>query len=241
MKERPVLFNGPMVRAILDGSKTQMRRIIKPQPAMALAVSELPSHVGEWFDEVGTYWQCPCGTPGGRLWVRETWGKGWTYAAEYPCVFYKADGLGFIGDEDRPVRMVAAGKFGISSGEGYARAPQDMKWHSPTHMSRWASRITLEVTGVRVERLQDIREEDAIAEGFGPFWEDGNQGPCPDCRGLGTHGALSSNLGLMEVDCTTCDTARKRFKLTWQSIYGAESWDASHWVWVVEFQRAGGE
>lgn len=139
MKERPILFSGPMVRAILDGRKTQTRRIVKPQPTndyvtfMPLS-SELvgvTKHGGP-IDNRG-WLHCPYGKTGDRLWVRETW-----CPDVEPYTFrYKADG-----------------------GEPLER------WRPSIHMPRWASRITLEVVSVRVERLQDISEEDALAEGI---------------------------------------------------------------------------
>ena len=136
-KERPILCSAPDVMAILDGRKTQTRRIMKPQPNRT------------WPDEVTPHWsvggnrtlpgasnplRCPYGVPGDRLWVREAWRlpdgapKGW--------VDYRAD----------------------DTRDGF-------KWKPSIHMPRWASRITLEVTDVRVERLQDISEADAMAEG----------------------------------------------------------------------------
>ena len=124
-KERPIIFSGPMIRAILEGRKTQTRRIVKPNCLSKLS---------------------PYGRTGDRLWVRETWG----HNPEGPGYVYRSDGdfdMKFHGD----------------------------RWRPSIHMPRWASRITLEVTGVRVERLQDINEEDALAEGvehaFRSLWE----------------------------------------------------------------------
>ena len=139
MKERPILFNGPMVRAILDGRKTQTRRVVKPQP-------ETKPHNGvddKWFSEYSDIKNlgflkhtCPFGQPGDRLWVREAF-------TEYPQkgLLYKADGCNK--------------KLGVWWG-----------WRPSIHMPRRASRIKLEVTDVRVERLQNISEEDIYAEGI---------------------------------------------------------------------------
>jgi hypothetical protein len=161
MKERPILMNADMVRAILGGLKTQTRRPVKPQPEMG--------HGGEWThpaceDEPqwsahlgeAIRWVCPFGQPGDRLWVRETWridGVGRTIAIKLggsdPSLF---ENLSFFADcEFDP---------GLKPGP----------WIPSIHMPRWASRIILEITDVRVERVQDISEADAMAEGAP--WED---------------------------------------------------------------------
>ena len=148
MKERPILFSAPMVRAILEGRKTQTRRIVKLRDGSLAEDEDIPAH-GECgglaipapdyvmdFSKTFPQWQkmpCPYGKTGDRLWVRETWCPDFE-----PYTFkYRADG-----------------------GESVGR------WHPSIHMPRWASRITLEVVSVRVERLQDISEADAEAEGF---------------------------------------------------------------------------
>ena len=147
VKERPVLFSGPMVRAILDGHKTQTRRVVKPQPPYhAVEVFDwrapdipeaVKAHEGCYYndmDGLNFHCKCPYGGPGDQLWVREAF----TVCADNN-IFYRADG--------KP-------------------DPWDgVRWKPSIHMPRLASRITLEITGVRVERLQDISEEDALAEG----------------------------------------------------------------------------
>lgn len=135
MKERPILFSAPMVRALLDGRKTQTRRVVKPQPtATREEAIRTYGKGGTFILEAGFFGvRCPYGQLGDRLWVRETWGA----CAGSPV--YRAD--------------------------DNATCPDGGRWKPSIHMPRWASRITLEVTGVRVERLQDISEEDAIAEG----------------------------------------------------------------------------
>ena len=194
MAERPILFSAPMVRAILAGTKTQTRRVVKPQPAergdnggafMEIIPSLLPSR-GGLFDvryalDNPRAIRCPYGQPGDRLWVRETFGhfernENFKPGAE---VFYRADG----------------------------NCLELEPWRPSIHMPRWASRITLEITGVRVERLQDISEADAYAEGIQhcDLWGDG--------------------------------TPRGFYRVLWEQINGAGSWDASPWVWVVEFKR----
>jgi len=219
MKELPILFTGPMVRAILDGRKTQTRRIVKPQPSEThwefnpgykLRVSEFlttADHRGfvnfhhtipqnpEW-DKAGSPY-CPYGIPGDLLWVRETF----TITA------------GPIDDEPLGPDNTAI-VYRASWDVEVPYCPLDGAWKPSIHMPRWASRINLEITGVRVERLQNISEEDAKAEGA----------PCE----FKTHervmlGANSSYLN--------------GFNRIWRSINGQESWDANPWVWVLEFRR----
>ena len=181
MRERPILFSAPMVRAILEGRKTQTRRVARTPPH--------PVHGHRLAAAT-----CPYGQPGDRLWVRETWG---------PC-----DG-GFCYRADEP--------------EGSTAKPDDGRWHPSIHMLREASRITLEVTGVRVERLQSISDDDAIAEGLerhaqSPLWK---------------RGPLSTDQNI--VDWTGFPLLA--FRSIWEAINGAESWAANPWVWVVEFRR----
>ena len=117
------------------------------------------------------------------------------------------------------------------------------KWRPSIFMPRWASRINLEITGIRVERLQDISEADAQAEGVRAFVElTGDEvfdrTLCPQCGGTGLFTAKSLNGGaLPDTDCDVCDTHKKRFRILWESINGAGSWDRNDWLWVVEFRR----
>lgn len=191
MKERPILFSGPMVRAILAGTKTQTRRIVKPQPPSrwnhlhgAVFCSGEHERSGGCLGDAVL--PCPYGVPGDRLWVRETWGEfGPTIDAEQDFR-YRADGY---------------------------QPPAGRVWRPSVHMPRWALRITLEITDVRVERLQDISEESARAEGA-IGWSERLPGRW-DCRG----------------------TARDAFRDLWQSINGPDSWDPNPWVWVISFRR----
>ena len=141
MKERPILFSGPMVRAILDGRKTMTRRIVKQQADNGGYCQSLDPDKGVWLVHNGGSIRCPYGQPGDRLWVRETW-SAWT------------GGMTSCGEERAPQIEYKA----TSQSEG--------PWRPSIFMPRWASRILLEITDVRVERLNDISEEDAIAEGF---------------------------------------------------------------------------
>lgn len=144
MKERPILFSGPMVRAILEGRKTQTRRRVKGVDDLYVGVED--GKVWQ-MDEYGDTHDVPCpfGVPGDRLWVRETWCRGRAF------VFYRADCPG----EGKP-----------SEYTDEWNAPFVDRWHPSIHMPRSASRITLEVVSVRVERLADISDADAKAEGY---------------------------------------------------------------------------
>ncbi len=211
--ERPILFSAEMVRAILDCRKTQTRRIIKPQPpAEAESVCrQLHSQEAPEFDGAWTWWAgkpqkpitrplfCRYGQPGDQLWVRETWGAVWPADEPVPLrqceIEYRADLP--PGCTDRP------GEWPADEGNG----PEVPKWRPSIHMPRWASRITLEVKGVRVERLQDISCADAEAEGAG--FEAGLTG----------------------------GQAREAFSLLWNKINGPGAWDANPWVWVISFER----
>jgi hypothetical protein len=217
MKQRPILFQGGMVRALLDGSKTQTRRIVKPQPEFV--VNNLPCrHTpdDEKFGRLGVVTPCPYGQPGDRLIVRETWQyDNWTEDG-YPWIGYQADGTTRLCDripsEEWSARLMDIWA-GLSEEKNFAidgRAA-DRRWRPSIHMPRWASRITLEIS-----------EEDAIAEGL---WHPPESKllylPCADT-------------GKVHV------SPRRAYCDLWQSINGADSWAANSWVWVVEFKRLTG-
>ena len=187
--ERPVLFRGEMVRAILDGRKTQTRRVIKPQPELRANGSVL-----WWKNDMlvpeSTY-RSPYGAPGDRLWVRESF----CYTEGGIAVCHKEN---CTKDEFREGWWI--GNIFIGP----------VKWRPPIHMPRWASRITLEVTAVRVERVQDISEEDALAEGVWAAYK-------------------------WAISCTPI----LGFKRLWDSINAKRgySFDSNPFVWVIEFRR----
>ena len=207
MNERPILFNAPMVRAILDGRKTVTRRIFKPDrmtwdangryTTHAMRGGELSTTGSGPFKPSSWLHYCPYGQPGDRLWVRETFGHFERNENFAPgCeVFYRADG------------------------ESLAVEP----WRPSIHMPRWASRITLEITGVRVERLQEISEADAKAEGADCLTWSGIEGTAADLI----------DWPLKEV----AHPHRNGFAVLWESINGPESWNANPFVWVVTFRR----
>ncbi|MFN3376338.1 MAG: hypothetical protein ACK40S_07290 [Burkholderiaceae bacterium] len=236
MKERPIIFSAPMVRAILAGTKTQTRWVCKPQPiadARFVGGHHLPATKRNPGQEISVeapyvHIACPYGQRGDRLWVRETWRIGsWD------------DGCGFwidycdgprkerleCPDVDFAYRLIEQTgedlrkcNFQPTNGTMYEWAPgqSPLRWRPSIHMPRWASRITLEVTGVRVERLQDISEADAIAEG------------CRPIRPEIVLDGLVTRTGRSAVD---------EYRQLWQSIHGPESWAANPWVWAIEFKR----
>ncbi|KWR82512.1 hypothetical protein [Pseudomonas sp. PI1] len=208
MKERPILFSGPMVRAILEGRKTVTRRPVKgsqipkerhDEPDPAFRWSAVGQHDPRWgflvtgateaecAQELARAGRCPHGRPGDRLWVRETY-------ADIGCrLTYRTD---------------------VDDGAHC----QVKKWTPAIHMFRKDSRILLEITAVRVERLQDISEEQALAEGV-------RGEPCDHARRACT-----------DIGCWG-DTAKGAFGFLWEHLNGAGSWNANPWVWVVEFKR----
>jgi hypothetical protein len=214
-----MLMSAPMVRAILAGSKTQTRRIVKPRYPWEIEELEdgspwpwYPDYVtgGEWDGWV----LCPYGQPGDRLWVRETfqplYADGWEdgYNSDGEAVNYKT-GRGYA---PRFIATDGSTEFIDPDGEVSSRV-----WPS-IHMPRWASRITLEIAGVRVERLQDISEADAIAEGV-------------DGQFCAKHAASSPWKDRL------APAAVHAFAALWESINGPGSWNANPWVWVVSFGR----
>lgn len=230
MKERPILFSSTMVRAILDGRKTQTRRAVKLGEGWSVdafafdATRSPPWRMGVYeagcAADVGGI-NCPYGEPGDRLWVRETF---------HHCAHCEAGAAAFR----------AGGWIRRPRVDGPDRDDNDARplrpkcaahgWTPSIHMPRWASRITLEVASVRVERLHDISEADAKAEGadrdFSPCEPEDREDP----REVGYSSA--SDVALYEA------TAHRRFfRSLWESINGADSWAANPWVWVVEFRR----
>ncbi len=204
MKERPILFSGPMVRAILEGRKTQTRRVLKEKPPTGMDLSILNGE-GEWI--------CPYGKVGERLWVRENhylygeWIRdGKTQTGKDKFLFLKTEWMApmFL---DNPPKDICPPK---SRRDGWYKKPS-------IHMRQSYSRISLKITDIRVERLQDISEEDAIAEGV--------YGPCRDGGFIGTQGFIN------------CSTASGAFREIWYSINGKGSWDLNPWVWVIGFKK----
>ena len=221
-KVRPILFSAPMVRALLDGSKTQTRRIMKPQPDYPIIIATDPHtnryQIGERepVTEAALLRECPHGQPGDRIWVRETFRLTDTFDLDSPSrvgercidagykkpwapILYEADGWRrdwhHVGTPPHDGTLPKQGKTRVS-----------------IHMPRWASRILLEIVSVRAERLNDCSDADARAEGT-----------------PGGHGVIPSyNYNA---------TASEHYSHLWESINGVGSWAANPWVWVIEFKR----
>lgn len=208
MKERPILFSAPMVRAILDGTKKQTRRVVKQlviQDDRFLGGFKLigPGGVETAICGPLVSFQSPYGSPGDRLWVRENF-----------CPIYPQDPTYNSG---RPIEYDYAATYTHGDRLGDSIGIKKV-WKPSIHMPRAASRITLEITGVRVERLQDISEADALAEGTPAdlLPMDVSRMPYPSSIEVGRYAAL------------------------WESINGPDSWAANPWVWVVDFKRLEG-
>lgn len=204
MTKRGMIFNGEMVRAILEGRKTQTRRPVNSSTADLLDLQKQYPH--KKYNIV-----CPFGQPGDCLWVRETF-QG-PLVSEELFEEYRAHHEKF----ETPQYCEYAADGGAKP--EYCDLDDNLRhgWRPSIHMPRWASRITLEITSVRVERLNDISQEDALAEGmeltgWEPTYSD------PDSGG--------------EVW-----TPYDNFAELWQSIYGVGSWLSNPWVWVIEFRR----
>ena len=217
MTEHPILFSGEMIRAILDGRKAQTRRVLKcPHEIVGIGTQDdwnsgraddRMRRFEDWGPQRGYHlfnidsgstiaMQCPHGRPGDCLWVREAWR---TTGDGGRC-------------NDAPPRDLQAHKIWYEA-DGEAPASELVgKYRPPMFMPRWASRITLEITGVRVERLQEISDMDAFAEGIQTAVD---------------HGLKSDG------------TARGTFAALWNSINAARGygWDVNPWVWVIEFRR----
>lgn len=205
MTERHILFSGEMVRAILDGRKTVTRRPVKGPHAQDADAWHYDAARGLWESGIaadfgrcghGEWVRCPYGVPGDHLWVRETHAIGIAHAPDdYPKIHYRADmaehdhnGLGICPEPNGPSRHAGP-------------------WAPSIHMPRWASRLTLEVVSVTVERAQDATNNEAQAEGF-----------------PGERGTDAPDVEPWE-----------QFRDYWQRLYG--TWDANPWVWRVEFRR----
>jgi hypothetical protein len=212
MTDRPILFSGTMVRAILDGRKTQTRRIVK---LAGFDRSDTPGYAYHYRDRRGLWndikWPegierlSPYGRPGDRLWVRERFRYYYDEPGLWDCVQY-ADGS-----------MMKPDGLGVADGHRFSeRCRADALWRPSIHMPRWASRITLEVVSVRVEQLRRITGGNAVAEGY----------PHRDPK-------------TFDVDriAHAYQAATDWFRDLWVSINGPGSWDANNWVWVVEFRH----
>jgi hypothetical protein len=212
MKERPILFSAPMVRALLAGTKTQTRRIVKPQPpANACYWKEVSA--GQWLSrDYGQQWKCPYGVAGDRLWVKETWAA-----------------------QNLKLRTVKPSEIPEDSRINYAagHCADDLDglgpWRPSLFMMRWMSRITLEIVSVRVERLHEITEADAKAEGV----------TIQSDAAVAARIAKQYDNGIPEDRQLNeaWSPSTMEYWALWEKINGAASWALNPWVWVVEFRR----
>jgi hypothetical protein len=233
VKELPILFSAPMVRAILEGRKTVTRRVVKggqiPTEDTTVpdgerqrwsAIGQRDPRYGfcvfgstetECAKELAEFGRCPYGKPGERLWVRETW------------MDLRGTGVEHRPDPDGPLQRYAyRADNPPGSHADEARKDFGLKWKPSIHMPRVASRILLEITDVRVERLQDISDEQCAAEDVRAMRDD--SGMLVGREGPGNY-------------VTPWPTRKEAFRDIWEFINGADSWAANPWVWVVEFKR----
>lgn len=206
--QRPILFSAPMVRALLAGTKTQTRRVVKARKDPDFGCRMSP---GEIAGDEHAERLCPYGQPGDRLWVRETW----------YCDDYRVQRGPYLKPDDLDINEAREDGTLVYAADGLRpyEAEQPV-WKPSIHMPRWASRITLEITGVRVERLQDISEADAFAEGVEFCGFDCEE----DWRRFGVENCLDARF-------------RHAYRVLWEQLNGSCSWDANPWVWVVQFKR----
>jgi hypothetical protein len=218
VKERPVIFSGPMVKAIIEGRKSQTRRVVKPQPLShervfkfwdSYFVSDIddPRTSNTRNDKTGSFglFGCPYGMPGDRLWCRETF----SYIPKAKNEWHDK-----VSPDGCPVEMLYRAEYPDADDMQFP-----MNWTPSIFMPRWASRITLEVVSVRVERLQGISEADAIAEG------------------VYTNEQALQKLGL-PADTKLQGTCVDKYRIVWESLNGKKyPWASNPWVWVVEFKK----
>jgi len=244
VKERPIIFTGECVRAILEGRKTQTRPVIKPQPASCEKLCRDPGSPSgySWFTESGAHddvpLRCPYGHPGDRLWVRETWRPyGWRdgnpISIQYLDLSVReesgSDGPDYESWYERLAIQATdecskAGCRDDEDGMFTWDKPEECptKWRPSIHMPRWALRLTLEILKVRVERVQEISEADALAEGI------------PDLRtnpeAYGKPHPASPNYPAIHIGA---------YVVLWNSINAKRGfgWDVNPWVWVIEFRK----
>lgn len=223
MKERRILFNADEVRSILSGQKTQVRRAMKVQPTSnnQRPLMHVLSQKIWWFNDKNVAaskpFKCPHGQIGDRLWVGESFATD-----EADCIVYQADaGLNSIVSDNQgnfgSFEFKPADMHALNVSNGHA------KWRRSVHMPRATSRITLEITDIRVERLNEISQSDAYHEGVSLKMRQEQFG--------------CSNERFIDEYDFSLRGAKGCYRMLWESINGAGSWDKNPWVWVIEFKR----
>lgn len=257
-RSRPIVMSGPMVQAILAGKKTCTRRVLTDLSGLRtvsdFGLSDTPGYAwhlrdgrASWHDLTHTELLdlCPFGHVGDRLWVKETWNALYPQPNDIPWYHHE---LGAVKAREAIASGVTAQPLyrARKNDPDYPTA-DDMavgfKWQSPRFMPRWASRLTLEVTGVSVERLHDITNAEAIDEGvttlpeawLAKFWPDYVR----ECDQIHAHNArLTAQgqfLGLTRLPLGP--TPRERFQAYWSDLHGADAWGSNPWVWRIEFKQ----
>lgn len=227
MKERPIIFSAPMVRALLAGTKAQTRRILKPQPWRdVVAVRDVAPagdamNSGSWCSwtaggdisaHVKFWWRCPYGAPGDRLWVKETWAVETEHGVGDPYRWVHYRSTPHHGIRVWPSVADVTYLHESATPERVAEHVAGIHWKSSRFMPRWASRITLEITDVRVQRLQEISEEDARAEGVTDSWP--------------------------EIECNGARPYAQGFAYLWDEINGKRApWKSNQWVFALTFRK----
>jgi hypothetical protein len=244
LKYYPIPFVDQLVIEVLADRKTETRRIVQ-RIDHSLEVRKSLLIEGAWMYN-GAILGCPYGAVGDRLWVRERFLSFRTDGSQ--SVLSKIDHADFI------LFMDGNGRFRESE---YFKIPKlalaGYRWRPPMHLPFWGHRIDLEVTGISIERLHDIDEAGAIAEGFqnDDSSEDRSNREfdrqvCPQCGGFGIYAANSLGGAVFDADCTMkCDTARGKFRIKWDVINGKRediggnklTWDLNPYVWCVKFKR----
>jgi hypothetical protein len=242
MNARPILFSAPMVRALLNGSKSQTRRIVVPQPIATVSHAgnlirsanhpTKPHHQYQWMsgnpkdiDEaefVGDFFNCPYGEPGDLIWVREAWRVSRRWDETPPRD---------LSPRTMTVMFAAGGSVANDSSSRYVLdetyPPTLPDWagrdRRAFHMMRWMSRLTLRITDIRIERLQEISEADAIVEGIENAYVPG-------------HGRIGGTWKVYTKPKLSTFSPIASYRSLWELINGADSWDANPFVWAISFE-----
>jgi hypothetical protein len=263
MSERPILFLPALLPAILDGRKTQTRRIIKPQPILVGNTWTWPedgrNSKASWADFIrdpsrGMERFCPYGHAGDRLWIKEPWQYyDWDEDGRPKIRYRLDDATAWCDPPDEWTDRIGDIWVELSEPVNYNidRRACDRRWRSPMFMPRWACRTTLEIVNVRVERVQDISEDDARAEGVDPLFTEAEMARHPDLAitareswtnylwhgRWGKYGMGNAKSDAWPYQFSGYKDPRLSYSSLWEAINGPGSWDANPWVWAITFRR----